>query len=152
MKTFCLFLLLVLAAWICPAAPGYDDDCYVKTSDNVYFGKDVKFGLAHTEIIFSDGTSLKIDRHDVIAYRHHKQVFMLMPVYCVGNDTLCMEMMEQISAKPGYRIFMYCCPKNDDRLTEASRKVFFVYKDGKFYGRFCEEQTEALRALGIRVI
>ena len=152
MRTFSLILLLLTVAWLLPAAAGNDDDCYVKTSDHVYFGKDVKIGLLHTEIVFSDGSSLKINKHDVIAIKHHKQLFMLMPVFCERNDTVCMAMMELISAKTGYRVFMYCCPKNDDKLTDASQKVFFVYKDGKFYRRFCEDQTEALKAVGVKVI
>jgi len=151
MKSIGLFVILLLAGWNLAAA-GNDDDCYVKTSDHVYFGKDVKIGLVHTEIIFQDGTSLKIDKHEVIGIRHHKQLFMLMPVCCEKNDTICMAMMELISANNGFRVFMYCCPKNDDKLTDASQKVFFVYKDGKLYRRFCEDQTEALKALGIKVI
>jgi len=53
-------------------------------------------------------------------------------------------MMEYITTKPGFNVFRYCCPKNTN--------AFFFYKNGKFYRRIEEYQTEALAALGIKIL
>jgi len=129
------------------------DECYVKTADKTYFGQDLKIGLIHTRIVQPDGTVTDIDNHDVIAYKHHDKLYMLMPVICDKSDTLCLAMMEYITTNKGCVIYRYCCKsKDDDKLSDATTNHFFLYKNGKFYKRIDEDQTEALAAFGIKLI
>jgi hypothetical protein len=151
LATVQVFLVLLVCFGI-RAIAGSPDDCYVKTSDNTFAGKDIKIGLTHTKIIFEDGTYKSIKNRKIIAYRHHDKLFMMMPVVCNNTDTLCMAMMEYVTSKSGCLVFKYCCSRDDDRLTDVKRNYFFVYKDGKYYKRIDEDQTEALLAFGIKVI
>ncbi len=135
------------------AIAGNPDNCYIKTSENTYVGKDIKMGLTHTKIFFADGTFKEFKNRDIIAYRYHDKLYMMMPVVCNNTDTLCMAMMEYVTAKSGCTVFRYCCSTEEDRLTPSVKKShFFVYKQGKFYRRIDEDQTEALLAFGIKVI
>jgi len=152
MKKSILIIALMLICFGIKAIAGNPDDCYVKTSDNTYAGKDLKMGLTHTKIIFADGTFKKLRNRDIIGYRYHDKLFMMLPVVCNNKDTLCMAMMEYITSKNGCVVYKYCCSKDGDRLAEVKRNYFFVYKDGKYYCRIDEDQTEALLAFGIKVI
>ena len=138
------------------AMAGNEDDCYIKAGDKFYIGKDIKMGLTHTKIFYSDGTYTEVDNRDITAYRHHGKVYMKMPVICDKNDTLCLAMMEYITAKKGYCIFRYCCSDKDFYFYDPGnvyKNIFFVYKDGKFYKRIEEDQAQTeLAAFGIKVI
>jgi len=145
MKKSILIIVLMIVCFSMQAIAGKPDDCYLKAGDQLYFGKDIKRGPVHTRIILSDGSVAKVKNHDITAYRHHNRQYMLLPVICDNNDTLCKAMMEFITAKSGYSIYKYCCPKNTN--------AFFVYKDGKFYLRIDEDQAQTeLAAFGIKVI
>lgn len=62
-----------------------------------------------------------------------------------------MTMMEYLAAKSGCIVFRYCCSlKEDDRLFDVKTNHFFVYKEGKYYRRIDEDQTEALAAFSIK--
>ena len=132
-----------------------EDDCYVKTGNKVYFGKDLKFGLVHTKVILNDGSFAEFDNHDITAYKHHDKIYMLMPVICDNNDTICLAMMEYITTKAGCTVFHYCC-SNQVNLSlvpgDGYKSFFFIYKDGKFYKRINEDQTQALKTFGIKLI
>jgi hypothetical protein len=144
---------LILICFGIKAIASEPDYCYVKTADKTYFGLDLKIGLVHTRIVQPDGTFAKVNNRDVIAYKHHDQLFMLMPVICDKSDTLCMAMMEFVGTKKDCAIFRYCCKsKDDDRLSDAMTNHFFVYKNGKFIRRIDEDQTEALKTYGIKLI
>jgi len=154
MKKSILIMALILMCFGVTAIAGNDEDCYVKTADKTYVGKDLKMGLTKTKIFHTDGTFTEFKTDDIVAYRHHDKLYMMMPVICNNTDTLCMAMMEYVTSKPGYTVFLYCCGVNqvDDRLTNAKKNYFFVFKEGKYYRRIDEEQTEALTAFGIKVI
>jgi hypothetical protein len=77
---------------------------------------------------------------------------MKMPVICDNNDTVCIAMIQYIRSTSGYSVVRYCCSMENDLLSFAKKKYFFVYKDGKYYRRIDEDQTEALKAFGIKVI
>jgi len=106
---------------------GNEEDCFVKSGDKVYVGKDLKVGLVNTKLTLMDGTITKFPNKDVTAYRHHDKMYMLLPVICEYNDTICQAMMQYITSKAEYSVFKYCCPQNGD--------LFFVYKNEKFYRR-----------------
>jgi len=154
MKKSIAIVVFMLISFGIKVMAGNDNDCYVKAGDKAYFGTDVKTGIIHTRIILPDGTFAEFDNRDITAYKHHDKLYMLMPVICNNSDTLCMELMEYITTtKSGYTVFRFCCsPKEEDRLTDAKRNHFFIFKEGKFYRRIDEEQTEALAAFGIKVI
>lgn len=153
MKRSIAITALILICFGIKAIAANPDECYVKTADKTYFGQDLKIGLVHTRIVQPEGTFAEVDNHDVIAYKHHNQLFMLMPVICDKSDTLCMAMMEYLDTNKGYAIFRYCCKsKDDDRLSDAMTNHFFVFKNGKFIRRIDEHQTEALAAFGIKLI
>jgi len=99
-----------------------------------------------------DGLIREIKTRDIIAYKHHDKLYMKMPVVCNNSDTLCMAMMEYVATKSGCTVFKYCCSGAEDRLTSAKKSYFFAFKDGKFYRRIDEDQTEILLAYGIKVI
>lgn len=143
---------MMLICFSIRAIAGNDDNCYVKTAENTYFGKDLVIGLNHTRLMLPDGAFREFKNRDIIAYRHHDKLYMKMPLVCNDADTLCMVMMEYVTSKSGCYVFKYCCSKEEDRLTTAMKNYFFVFKDGKFYQRIDEEQTEALLAFGIKVI
>jgi len=152
MKKSIVIIALVFACFGINAIAANEYDCYLQAGGKVYYGQDLKIGLVHTRIVLPDGTFAEVDNRDITAYRHHDKFFMLMPVICNGSDTLCFAMMEFIKAKSGCTIFRYCCSGEEDRLTEAKKNYFFLYKEGKFYRRIEEDQTEALLAFGIKVI
>lgn len=154
MKKSIIILALMLACFGIRALAGSENDCYVQALGKVYNGQDIKIGLIYTRIIFADGTFAEFRNRDVTAYRHHDKLYMMMPVICNNSDTLCLAMMEYITSKPGYTVFQYCCAVNpvEDRLTSAKKNYFFVFKEGKYYRRIDEDQTEALKAFGIKVI
>ena len=153
MKKSIVITALMLICFGIKAIAAGPEECYVKTADKTYFGQDLKIGLVHTRIVQPDGTFAEVNNRDVIAYKHHNQLFMLMPVICDKSDTLCMAMMEFVATKKGCAIFRYCCKsKDDDRLSDAKTNHFFLYKDGKFYKRIDEDQTEALAAYGIKLL
>jgi hypothetical protein len=155
MKKSILILALILIGFGIKAMAGNDGDCYLQAGDKTYIGTDIKMGLAHTKIFLLDGSFVEVDNHDITAYRHHDKAFMLMPVICDRNDTLCLAMMEYISSKKGFSIYRYCCPDQEYYKYDPGniyRNIFFVYKNGKFYKRIDEEQTEALASFGIKVI
>jgi len=144
MKRSILIIALILICFGLKAMVGNDETCFVKAGDKLYFGRDLKIGIAHTKLICFDGTVAKFENHDVTAYQHHHRLYRLMPVICDDNDTLCMAMMEYLSTKSGFSVFRYCCPKNN--------QAYFVYKDGEFYCRINEDQIENLSDFGIKVI
>jgi hypothetical protein len=144
MKRSIVTTVLMVIFFGLKAIASHPDDCYLKAGGQVYFGKDIKMGPIHTRIILPDGTVAKVANKDITAYRHHNRQYMLLPVICDNNDTLCKAMMEFITAKSGYSIYKYCCPKNTN--------AFFVYKDGKFYQRIDEDQADILKSFGIKVI
>jgi len=152
MKRSILIIAFMFVCFGIKSIAANPDDCYLKSGDKVYVGKDIKEGLIHTRIILQDGTTVEVDNHDISAYRHHNKVYMLMPVICNYRDTLCFAMMEYISSKNGFSIFRYCCRTDQDELTNAQVSHFFIYKNGKFYRRIDEDQTEALAAFGIKMI
>lgn len=104
---------------------GGDEACFVKVGDKVYVGKDLKMGMVNTKLYLEDGSITKFRTKEINAYRHHDKMYLLLPVICEKNDTLCMAMMQYIHSKGEYSVFKYCCPDNGD--------IFFVYKDKKFY-------------------
>ena len=154
MKKLILIAVLMLISFGIKAQTGNENDCYIKAGDKVYIGTDLKMGLIHSKIKLPDGTVKEIYNRDITALRNHDKLYMMMPVICDKSDTLCMALMEYLTtSKSGYNVFLYCCPpKEEDRLTNAKKNYFFVYKEGKFYRRIDEEQTEALAALGIKVL
>lgn len=152
MKKLIVFVAMILISFGIKAIAGNDNDCYLKTGDTFYVGTDLKMGPIHTKIIFADGSFVKVNNRDITAYRHHNKAFMKMPVICDNTDTVCMAMMQYIKYTSGYSVFRYCCSMEEDRLSFAKKNYFFVYKDGKFYRRIDEDQTEALKAFGIKVI
>jgi hypothetical protein len=155
MKKSIVIIALILNCFGIKAIAAGPDDCYLKTADKFYSGKDIKMGFNHTKIIYSDGTFTEVPNRDITAYRHHGKVYMLMPVICDKNDTLCLAMMEYISSKKGFSVYRYRCCDKDFYLYDPGniyRNIFFVYKDGKFYQRIEEEQTEALKSFSIKVI
>ena len=137
------------------ALAGDPYDCYLRTGDRVYFGKDIREGDIHTRITLDDGTFAEFDNHDVAAFKHHGKLYMRLPVICNKQDTLCFAMMEYITSKAGCTVFRYCCPISTDesfKLACVNRNFFFVYKEGKFNCRLSDDQTEALKTYGINVI
>jgi len=152
MKKTILIIALMMICFGLKAIAGNDENCYVKTRDNTFVGADIKIGLNHTRLVQSDGAYREFKNREVIAYRHHNKLYMMMPVVCNNTDTLCMAMMEYITSKSGCIVYKYSCSKEEDRLTDANKNYFFVYKDGKYYCRIDEDQTEALKAFGIIVI
>jgi len=155
MKKSILIFAFMFMCFSLKAIAGNEGDCYLKTADKIYVGNDLKFGWSHTKIYSADGNFVKVKNCDIIAYRNHDKLYMLMPVVCNNTDTLCLAMMEYIASKPGgYKVFLYCCATGEfeDRLTTAKKNHFFVFKDGKYYRRIEEDQTEALAAFGITVI
>jgi len=155
MKKSIVIIAVMLISFGIKAMAGNDDDCYLKTADKLYFGKDIKVGLTHTKIIYPDGTLTEVLNRDITAYRHHNKVYMMMPVICDKNDTLCLAMMEHISSKKGFSVYCYRCCDKDFYFYDPGnvyKNIFFVYKDGKFYKRIEEDQTEALKSFGIKVI
>jgi len=157
MKKIILLIVLMLICFGINAKvmAGNENDCYIKAGDKFLIGNDIKIGVAHTKIILPDGTVEKIDNHDISALRHHDKLYMLMPVICDRNDTLCMAMMEYLRSSEGYDIFLYCCYDMVDpayRLDNVYKNVFFVYKGGKYYRRITEDQTGALADYDIKVL
>jgi len=152
MKKSIVLIALLLACFGMQAQPQKADFCYIKAGDKVYFGKDIVTGLIHTRVVLPDGLFAEFDNREITAYKHHDKLYMLMPVICDKSDTLCLAMMEYITSKSGYMVFRYCCSTEEDRLTEAKRNYFFVYKEGKFNCRISEDQTDALLSFGIKVI
>ena len=136
------------------AMAGNEGDCYLQAGDKTYVGTDIKTGLAHTKIVLSDGSFVEVDNHDITAYRHHGKVYMKMPVICDTKDTLCLALMEYITSNKGFSVFRYCCTLTDDTSPyyQCKEDHFFVFKNGNFYRRIDEGNTEALRAYGIKVI
>jgi hypothetical protein len=127
MKKSLLIMGLMLICFSMKVFAGGNDECFVKVGDKVYIGNDLKMGLVYTKLYLEDGSMTKFRNKDITAYRHHDKMYMLLPVICERNDTLCMAMMQYINTKAEYSIFKYCCPDNGD--------LFFVYKDKKFYRR-----------------
>jgi len=146
MKSIILLSVLILICFCIKVnvIAGNEPDCYIKAGDKLYFGTEIKMGLVHTRISLPDGTVAKVKNHDITAYRDHNSVYMLMPVICEDNDTLCMAMMKYITSRSGLSIFQYCCPQDDD--------VFFEYKDGRFYRKMDADFAKAeLAYLGVHV-
>jgi len=127
MKKSIFLIALMLLCFSMKIFAGKDDPCFVKVGDKVYAGKDLKIGTIYTKLYLDDGTMTKFRNNEITAYRHHDKMFMLLPVICEHNDTLCMAMMQYINTKAGFSVYKYCCPDNGD--------LFFVYKDNKFYRR-----------------
>lgn len=152
MKRSIVFIILILLCIGMKVVAATENDCYVQVGDKIYFGKDIKMGLVHTEIVMPDGTVAEVRNSDIKAYRHHNRVYRLMPVICERNDTICLAMMEYITSRTGYSVFRYCCPISGDQASNK-KDFFFVYKQGKFYRRINPENAEAeLPAFGIKVI
>jgi hypothetical protein len=155
MKKLTLFICFILICFGTKVFAQAEDHCYIRTVDKVYFGKDIKLGLLHTRVVLPDETFAEFRNRDIIAYRNHEKLYMLMPVICNKSDTLCMAMMEYVTKKSGCMVFRYCCsdlPNELDKLVDAKKNYFFIYKEGKFYRRISEDETEALAAFGIKVI
>jgi hypothetical protein len=55
MKKSFLIIALMLICFGIKAIAGYEDDCYVKAGDKFYVGTDLKMGLMHTKVIFTNG-------------------------------------------------------------------------------------------------
>jgi hypothetical protein len=152
MKRHCTVFILVLLCIGMKVIAETENDCYVKVGDKIYFGKDIKMGLLHTEIVLPDGTVTEVRNRDITAYKHHNRIYRLMPVICEKNDTICLAMMEYITSRTGYSVFRYCCPISGDQASNK-KDFYFVYKQGKFYRRISPEDAEAqLPAFGIKVI
>jgi len=153
MKRSIVVIILILLCIGMKVIAETENDCYVKVGDKVYFGKDIKVGLVHTEIVLPDGTVTEVRNRDVTAYRHHNKMYMILPVICDRNDTICLAMMEYITTRKGYNVFRYCCPYTDEIYVTCKKNFYFVYKQGKFYRRINPEDAEAqLPAFGIKVI
>ncbi len=153
MKRVIGFAALMVICFGLKAQVGNDPDCYIKTGDKIYLGTELKMGLVNSRISLSDGTVAKVKNRDITAYRHHNKIYMKMPVICDRYDTICMAMMQYIKSSSEYDIFLYCCNDlidNTYKLANVHRNIFFVFKDGKFYRRIAENQTEALLAYGIK--
>lgn len=143
-RSIVILVLMFLCFGLNSMAAKDEPDCFLKTKDKVYFGNDIKIGLANTRIFLSDGTVAVVKTHDITNYRHHDKMYMLLPVICDNNDTLCMAMMRYITSRAGLNIFQYCCPQDDD--------VFFEYKEGKFYRRLDADKAKTeLTAMGLKV-
>jgi len=108
------------------AIAGSDDACYVKTGDKVYFGQDLKMGLTHVKIISPDGTVVKVNNHDITAYKHHNKLYELLPVICEKGDTIC-------------KAFLECCEG-----CNVVKYAYFVFKDGKYYLRIDKYNADAI--------
>jgi hypothetical protein len=153
MKRSIVFIILILLCIGMKVIAATENDCYIQVGDKIYFGKDIKMGLVHTEVVLPDGTVAEVHNRDITAYRHHNKIYMMLPVICDRNDTLCMAMMEYITTRTGYSVFRYCCPYTDASYITCKKDVYFVYKQGKFYRRINPENAEAeLPAFGIKVI
>ena len=155
MKKLILIAVLMLISFGIKAQTGNEYDCYIKAGDKVYIGTDLKMGLIHSKIKLPDGTVKEIYNRDITALRNHDKLYMMMPVICDKSDTLCMALMEYIKSSSDYDVFLYCCYDMVDhayRLDNVYKNVFFVYKDGKYYRRLNEDQTEDLSDYGIKVL
>lgn len=127
MKKSFLMIAVLLVCFGMKTLAGNDENCFVKVGDKVYVGKDIKMGPVYTKLYLADGTTTKFRNKEINAYRHDNKMYMLLPVICEYNDTLCMAMMQYIKTNGEFNVFKYCCPQNGD--------LFFVYKDTKFYRR-----------------
>jgi hypothetical protein len=153
MKKSIVFIILILLCIGMTTVAATENDCYVKVGDNIYFGKDIKTGWVHTEIVMPDGTVTEVHNRDITALRHHNKLYMMLPVICDRNDTICMAMMEYLTTRKGVVIFRYCCRNNEDLVMTSTKDFYFLYKQGKFYRRINPEDAEAeLPAFGIKVI
>jgi hypothetical protein len=148
MKNSILFLALILICFGVKAVAGEKTISYVKTSNEVYFGQDLKMGLFNTRIITEDGTVTKIPNRDVTAYMHNSKLFEYLPVVCEENDTTCYAMMEYMTTKSGLNLYRHSSYESKD-----TRYVFYVYKDGKFHLRIDQKNAPTvLPFFGIKVV
>jgi hypothetical protein len=128
MKKSILFIALLLICFGLKSIAANPDVCYVKTSDKVYFGQDVKIGMIHTKIISDDGTVRKIKNNDVLAYMHENKLYELLPVICEKGDTICKALMEQLSSRGDFKLYKYKCQESG-----YEQCAYFVFKDGNLY-------------------
>ncbi len=140
MKNSLVMIALILLCFGAKAFTGGESTSYVKTGNNVYFGKDLKIGLFNSKIISSDGTVIKIPNSEVVAYMHNSQLFEYLPVICESNDILCYAMMEYITSKSGLRLYRY---NYFDGMQTTSH--YFIFKNGKYY--LSIDQRNALTVL-----
>jgi len=122
------------------AIAGSDDACYVKTGDKVYFGQDLKMGLTHVKIISPDGTVVKVNNHDITAYKHHNKLYELLPVICEKGDTICKAFLEYMTSRSGLNLYRYTCCEGCNVVKYA----YFVFKDGKYYLRIDKYNADAI--------
>jgi hypothetical protein len=121
---------LVLMCFGIKAIAANPDVCYVKTSDKVYFGQDVKVRPLHTKVISADGTIETIHTNDVKAYMHDSKLYELKPLVCEKGDTICYAFMEFIDSRSGLNLYRYkCC------IDCNVQYAYFVFTGDKLYLR-----------------
>jgi hypothetical protein len=140
MKSLILVFVLFLYSYGINAMSDGKNVSYVKTSDKIYIGTDLKMGLFNTKVISSDGTVTKIPYRDIEAYMDGSRLFEYLPVVNQSNDTTSYEMMEYLTTRAGLRL--YRCGNYDDKETQYD---YFVFKGGKFHLRL--NQTNAKTTL-----
>ena len=140
MKNSIVIIALLLFSLGANAKSGDKNISYVKTRNNVYFGRDLKIGLFNFKIISDDGTITKISNRDVSGYLHDSRLFEYLPVVGESNQILCYSMMEYVTCRSGLRLYRYTCYDNNDFNCN-----YFVFKDGKYYLRI--DRRNALSVL-----
>jgi hypothetical protein len=140
MKKSFVFTALLMLGIGAKAIAGGDNISYVKTSDRVYFGQDIRVGLFNSKIISSDGTVTKVPRNKITAYMDGTRLFEYLPVMDDNNQVICNAMMEYITSRSGLRLYRY---DSFDGLKDQS--YYFLFKDGTYYLRV--NQANALTVL-----
>ena len=131
-----LFLVGIYANVVAGSKPA----CYVKTTEEVYFGQKLKIGLLNTKIISEDGKIVKVSNTKVLSYTNGSRLFDLLPLADNNPETPELVLMEYIASRSGLKL--YCYENNSDRTTV---KEYFVFNEGKLHIRI--DQNNAANIL-----
>jgi len=128
MKKSILIAVVFIIGVYANAVAGAEPTCYVKTSQEVYFGQKLKIGFLNTKIIAEDGKIVKVPSRKVKSYSDGSRFFELLPTVNNEYDTTGYRIMECIKSKNGFKLFAFY-----NSELENPGKELYVFTDQRMY-------------------
>jgi hypothetical protein len=139
MKKSILIATILFIGLYANVVAGVKPGCYVKTSDEVYFGQKVKVGLLYTKIIAEDGTTVKVRNVEVKSFMNGSGLFRLLPIADADPDTPEFGMMQYIACRSGYTLYSYAYYADRTPVQE-----YFVYENEKLHVRIDQKNAPTI--------
>jgi hypothetical protein len=130
MKQSTLIATILFIGIYANAMAGFKPGCYVKTSEEIYFGQKVKVGLLNTKIIAANGTTVKVRNSEVKSYMNGTSLYRLLPLVDTNPYTPQLVMMKYITSRSGYTLYSFTTYIDDSLVHE-----YFVYENEKLHVR-----------------